>query len=268
MFENVGILVPFKNANNQGEYTWQDILLLRLALELSSIKISYENIKQLIKGKLSIKECLDSSVDYTKLQLEYADFLLDSIHNNKIRRKVYFGYKELSLSRLKEFSLEEQLIFKDTAKFLTNINGDASKSITIDYRNIKEMSFMIVNRTPYTGGFKTKKRFGIPLVYGGGIRSPYYIDLEITERNLNHKFESANQDNIIEIFELCMKKLIPINDPLHLYDLFKTIDSPVERMKFFERHYKNWATEYHLENPRKENLADELLLQKKISLLK
>ena len=268
MFENIGILVPFKNADNQKEYTWEDILLLKLVLELSSIRISYENIKQLVKSEIPVKECLDSSSGYTKPQLEYIEFLHDAFNNNKIRRKAYFGYKELNVSRLKEFSLEEQLIFKDSLICLTNINGDVNKSITIDYNDIKEINFMIVNRAPYTGGFKTKKKFGIPLVYGGGIRSPYFIDLEIVEENLSHKFESANQDNIVEIFELCIKREIPINDPLHLYDIFKNTESPVERMKFFERHYKNWATEYYLENPRKEDLAEEFLLQKKIRLLK
>lgn len=260
-YEKNEILIPKKDTSS---YTWQDVTLLKLCIELESIHISVENIKKIITKTCTIKECLPLHIEYTEPQLKYANYMLECFYNNNIRKKLYFGYQTINSSRLKEHVFEEQLIFKEDNICLSNINGDTNKMITIDYSNIIKVVFMIVNRAPCRMDFKNKK-FGIPhLVYGNGGVSPYYIDLDILEDSITHKFESVNQDNIIAIFELLQSKHIHIEDPLQVYNLFKTTSS-LERMKFFERNYKTWATKYHLENPRKETLESQLLLQKKIN---
>ena len=57
------------------------------------------------------------------------------------------------------------------------------------------------------------------------------------------------------MFDYFMNNHILINDPLHLVTLYHEKRDPVVLNNYINLHFKDWAKQYHLDNPRKSFLS-------------
>lgn len=76
----------------------------------------------------------------------------------------------------------------------------------------------------------------------------YFIDLNVVTTKNTYLFESLDLENASQ-FILKLDETIKIIDDVNLIDLFKT-KSISELKEYMDKHYKDWAKKYNLENPR------------------
>ena len=65
-YEKEGLINPSRDENNYRHYTQNDIEILQGILLLRSLEISINEIKLILSGKLSIKNCFDTKQNYLK----------------------------------------------------------------------------------------------------------------------------------------------------------------------------------------------------------
>lgn len=76
----------------------------------------------------------------------------------------------------------------------------------------------------------------------------YFVDLNVYTNKGNYFFESLDLENASK-FILKLNNLFKIKDDVNLIDLFKT-KSINEIKDYMDKHYKDLAKTYNLENPR------------------
>ncbi len=76
----------------------------------------------------------------------------------------------------------------------------------------------------------------------------YFIDLDVVTTTNTYLFESLDLENASK-FILKLNEAIKVIDDVNLIDLFKT-KSINELKEYMDKHYKDWAKKYNLENPR------------------
>lgn len=76
----------------------------------------------------------------------------------------------------------------------------------------------------------------------------YFVDLNVDTTTNTYLFESLDLENASR-FILKLNENIKIVDDVNLIDLFKN-KSTNELKEYMDKHYKDWAKKYNLENPR------------------
>ena len=92
-------------------------------------------------------------------------------------------------------------------------------------------------------GFMTHRNAGVFSIYFN-----YFVDLDILTSTNTYLFESLDLENASK-FILKLNEAIKVIDDVNLIDLFKT-KSIDELKEYMDKHYKDWAKKYNLENPR------------------
>lgn len=92
-------------------------------------------------------------------------------------------------------------------------------------------------------GFMAHRNAGVFSIYFN-----YFVDLDIVTTTNTYLFESLDLENASK-FILKLDETIKITDDVNLIDLFKT-KSINELKEYMDKHYKDWAKKYNLENPR------------------
>ena len=92
-------------------------------------------------------------------------------------------------------------------------------------------------------GFMAHHNAGVFSIYFN-----YFVDLDIVTTTNTYLFESLDLENASK-FILKLDETIKITDDVNLIDLFKT-KSINELKEYMDKHYKDWAKKYNLENPR------------------
>ena len=78
----------------------------------------------------------------------------------------------------------------------------------------------------------------------------YYVDINIITPKEEYAFQIMNHDTLLSFFKTVSSFPIPINDPLHILQLYTDTPDNYARTKYLDRHFKKWAQQYHLDNPR------------------
>ena len=76
----------------------------------------------------------------------------------------------------------------------------------------------------------------------------YYVDINIITPKEEYAFQIMNHDTLLSFFETVSSFPIPINDPLHILQLYTDMPDNYARTKYLDRHFKKWAQQYHLDN--------------------
>lgn len=76
----------------------------------------------------------------------------------------------------------------------------------------------------------------------------YYVDLDIVTQHDTYSFQIMNNEVVYQMMERI--KDYPIEDPLGLVDIYLNKRDMVQLNQYFNRHFRKWAKEYHLDNPR------------------
>lgn len=142
-----------------------------------------------------------------------------------------------------------QLILEKDALLIKN---ESDEDITIPFSSIDSIKILPVNRiyNPSVGllkdGFKrfmAHRNAGVFSIYFN-----YFVDLNVYTNKGNYFFESLDLENASK-FILKLNNLFKIKDDVNLIDLFKT-KSINEIKDYMDKHYKDLAKTYNLENPR------------------
>lgn len=142
-----------------------------------------------------------------------------------------------------------QLILEKDALLIKN---ESDEDITIPFSSIDSIKILPVNRiyNPSVGllkdgfkGFMAHRNAGAFSIYFN-----YFVDLNVYTNKGNYFFESLDLKNASK-FILKLNNLFKIKDDVNLIDLFKT-KSINEIKDYMDKHYKDLAKTYNLENPR------------------
>lgn len=142
-----------------------------------------------------------------------------------------------------------QLILEKDALLIKN---ESDEDITIPFSSIDSIKILPVNRiyNPSVGllkdgfkGFMAHRNAGAFSIYFN-----YFVDLNVYTNKGNYFFESLDLENASK-FILKLNNLFKIKDDVNLIDLFKT-KSINEIKDYMDKHYKDLAKTYNLENPR------------------
>ncbi len=142
-----------------------------------------------------------------------------------------------------------QLILEKDALLIKN---ESDEDITIPFSSIDNIKILPVNRiyNPSVGllkdgfkGFMAHRNAGVFSIYFN-----YFVDLNVYTNKGNYFFESLDLENASK-FILKLNNLFKIKDDVNLIDLFKT-KSINEIKDYMDKHYKDLAKTYNLENPR------------------
>ena len=137
---------------------------------------------------------------------------------------------------------ENNLVFRNELK----------KDILIPCSSVISIKILPINRiyNPSVGllkdgmkGFMAHRNVGVFSIYFN-----YFIDLNVVTTTNTYLFESLDLENASQ-FILKLNETIKIIDDVNLIDLFKT-KSISELKEYMDKHYKDWAKKYNLENPR------------------
>lgn len=142
-----------------------------------------------------------------------------------------------------------QLILEKDALLIKN---ESDEDITIPFSSIDSIKILPVNRiyNPSVGllkdgfkGFMAHRNAGVFSIYFN-----YFVDLNVYTNKGNYFFESLDLENASK-FILKLNNLFKIKDDVNLIDLFKT--KSIDEIKdYMDKHYKDLAKTYNLENPR------------------
>ena len=76
----------------------------------------------------------------------------------------------------------------------------------------------------------------------------YYVDLDVITQYDTYYFQIMNNEVVYQMMERI--KDYPLEDPLGLVDIYLNKRDMVQLNQYINRHFRKWAKEYHLDNPR------------------
>ena len=82
-----------------------------------------------------------------------------------------------------------------------------------------------------------------------------YVDLDVVTQHDTYSFQIMNNEVVYQMMERI--KDYSIEDPLGLIDIYLNKRDMVQLNQYINRHFRKWAKEYHLDNPRESILKKE-----------
>ena len=234
-YEKEGLIHPQRLNNRYRDYTQKDIDILKLILLLRSMEISIDEIKLILNNQLSIREALQQKQDFIHDSQKRLEELNQRIHDYIKRREVKVSFHNQDINQWKDY---------DTL-YLNN-GYNQYNEIHIELSDIKEIQISMYS----TNGILHAGAFGM-----AGMYFQYFIDLDILTTKDTYSFSILNNNLVCDMFDYFMNSHILINDPLHLVTLYHDKRDPVVLNNYINLHFKDWAKQYHLDNPRKSFLS-------------
>ena len=221
-YENEGLVKPLRDNNNYRNYSQEDISRIKFILLLREMDVNIEEIKQIINEKKSIRDILESKKDMIKkqhLDLEHIDEKI----NNYIKR----GKVKIAVDHTLDYgTIYDRLYFyKDFLQYFQT---------EIKYSDVK--------------CFKLSMSSSIGLMRVLVAYMNYYVDLDVVTKQDTYSFQIMNNEVVYQMMEII--KDYPLEDPLGLIDLYLNKRDMVQLNQYINRHFRKWAKEYHLDNPR------------------
>ena len=221
-YENEGLVKPLRDNNNYRNYSQEDISRIKFILLLREMDVNIEEIKQIINEKKSIRDILESKKDMIKkqhLDLEHIDEKI----NNYIKR----GKVKIAVDHTLDYgTIYDRLYFyKDFLQYFQT---------EIKYSDVK--------------CFKLSMSSSIGLMRVLVAYMNYYVDLDVITQYDTYSFQIMNNEVVYQMMERI--KAYPLEDPLGLVDIYLNKRDMVQLNQYINRHFRKWAKEYHLDNPR------------------
>ena len=223
-YENEGLVKPARDSNNYRNYSQEDISRIKFILLLREMDVNIEEIKQIINEKKSIRDILESKKDMIKkqhLDLEHID---EKINNYIKRRKIKIAV---------DYTLDYGTIY-DCLYFYKDYLQYGQ--INIKYSDVK--------------CFKLSMSSEIGLMKVLVVHMNYYVDLDIVTQHDTYSFQIMNNEVVYQMMERI--KDYSVEDPLGLVDIYLNKRDMVQLNQYINRHFRKWAKEYHLDNPRED----------------
>ena len=184
--------------------------------------VTIEEIKQIINKQKSIRDVLENKKDLIKQRRLDLDHIDEKINNYIKRKKV-----KITVDNVLDYgTIYDRLYFyKD---FLQYVQTE------IKYSDVK--------------CFKLSMSSSIGLMRFMEVFMNYYVDLDVITQYDTYSFQIMNNEVVYQMMERI--KDYPLEDPLGLVDIYLNKRDMVQLNQYINRHFRKWAKEYHLDNPR------------------
>ena len=221
-YENEGLVKPARDGNNYRNYSQEDVSKIKFILLLREMDVTIEEIKQIINDKKSIRDVLENKKDMIKKQHLDLENIDERINNYIKRRKV-----KIAVDHVLDYgTIYDRLYFyKDYLQYAQT---------KINYNDVK--------------CFKLSMSSSIGLMRVLVAHMNYYVDLDVVTQHDTYSFQIMNNEVVYQMMERI--KDYPIEDPLGLVDIYLNKRDMVQLNQYINRHFRKWAKEYHLDNPR------------------
>lgn len=221
-YENEGLVKPARDGNNYRNYSQEDVSRIKFILLLREMDVTIEEIKQIINDKKSIRDVLENKKDMIKKQHLDLENIDERINNYIKRRKV-----KIAVDHVLDYgTIYDRLYFyKDYLQYAQT---------KINYSDVK--------------CFKLSMSSSIGLMRVLVAHMNYYVDLDVVTQHDTYSFQIMNNEVVYQMMERI--KDYPIEDPLGLVDIYLNKRDMVQLNQYINRHFRKWAKEYHLDNPR------------------
>lgn len=221
-YEKEGLIHPKRNENNYRDYQNDDIDVLKFILTLRAMDISIDEIKLIINNQLTIKDALKTKQEFIKK---------NKIELDNIDKKITDFIKRKKVKAV--FSFQEDELFFDKNNIIYN-------DIYIPVEQIKRIDLSLCNElATFSGTFATAIRFN------------YYIDADIEIDKNIYSYQILCNDHIYSMIEYIKAHHIYCHDPLNIIEMLERYPTKTALYRYLDRHYKELAKQYHLDNPRK-----------------
>ena len=221
-YENEGLVKPARDSNNYRNYNQEDVSRIKFILLLREMDVTIEEIKQIINDKKSIRDVLENKKDMIKKQHLDLENIDERIDNYIKRRKV-----KIAVDHVLDYgTIYDRLYFyKGYLQYVQT---------KINYNDVK--------------CFKLSMSSSIGLMRVLVVHMNYYVDLDVVTQHDTYSFQIMNNEVVYQMMERI--KDYPIEDPLGLVDIYLNKRDMVQLNSYINRHFRKWAKEYHLDNPR------------------
>lgn len=228
-YENEGLVKPARDSNNYRNYNQEDVSRIKFILLLREMDVTIEEIKQIINDKKSIRDVLENKKDMIKKQHLDLENIDERINNYIKRRKV-----KIAVDHVLDYgTIYDRLYFyKGYLQYVQT---------KINYNDVK--------------CFKLSMSSSIGLMRVLVAHMNYYVDLDVVTQHDTYSFQIMNNEVVYQMMERI--KDYPIEDPLGLVDIYLNKRDMVQLNSYINRHFRKWAKEYHLDNPRESILKKE-----------
>ena len=221
-YENEGLVKPLRDNNNYRCYNQDDVSKIKFILLLREMDVTIEEIKQIINKKKSIRDVLENKKDLIKQRQLDLDHIDEKINNYIKRKKV-----KIAVDNVLDYgTIYDRLYFyKDYLQY-----GQTK----INYSDVKY--------------FKLSMSSSIGLMRVLVAYMNYYVDLDVVTQHDTYSFQIMNNEVVYQMMEKI--KDYSVEDPLGLVDIYLNKRDMVQLNQYINRHFRKWAKEYHLDNPR------------------
>lgn len=222
-YENEGLVKPLRD-NNYRCYNQDDVSKIKFILLLREMDVTIEEIKQIINKKKSIRDVLENKKDLIKQRQLDLDHIDEKINNYIKRKKV-----KIAVDNVLDYgTIYDRLYFyKDFLQYFQT---------EIKYSDVK--------------CFKLSMSSSIGYMKFMEVHMNYYVDLDVITQYDTYSFQIMNNEVVYQMMERI--KAYPLEDPLGLVDIYLNKRDMVQLNQYINRHFRKWAKEYHLDNPRED----------------
>ena len=223
-YENEGLVKPLRDNNNYRCYNQNDVSKIKFILLLREMDVAIEEIKQIINKKKSIRDVLENKKDLIKQRQLDLDHIDEKINNYIKRKKV-----KIAVDNVLDYgTIYDRLYFyKDFLQYFQT---------EIKYSDVKY--------------FKLSMSSSIGYMKFMEVHMNYYVDLDVITQYDTYSFQIMNNEVVYQMMERI--KAYPLEDPLGLVDIYLNKRDMVQLNQYINRHFRKWAKEYHLDNPRED----------------
>ena len=223
-YENEGLVKPLRDNNNYRCYNQDDVSKIKFILLLREMDVTIEEIKQIINKKKSIRDVLENKKDLIKQRQLDLDHIDEKINNYIKRKKV-----KIAVDNVLDYgTIYDRLYFyKDFLQYFQT---------EIKYSDVK--------------CFKLSMSSSIGYMKFMEVHMNYYVDLDIVTQHDTYSFQIMNNEVVYQMMEKI--KDYSVEDPLGLVDIYLNKRDMVQLNQYINRHFRKWAKEYHLDNPRED----------------
>ena len=222
-YENEGLVKPLRD-NNYRCYNQDDVSKIKFILLLREMDVTIEEIKQIINKKKSIRDVLENKKDLIKQRQLDLDHIDEKINNYIKRKKV-----KIAVDNVLDYgTIYDRLYFyKDFLQYFQT---------EIKYSDVK--------------CFKLSMSSSIGYMKFMEVHMNYYVDLDVVTQHDTYSFQIMNNEVVYQMMERI--KAYPLEDPLGLVNIYLNKRDMVQLNQYINRHFRKWAKEYHLDNPRED----------------
>lgn len=223
-YENEGLVKPLRDNNNYRCYNQDDVSKIKFILLLREMDVTIEEIKQIINKKKSIRDVLENKKDLIKQRQLDLDHIDEKINNYIKRKKV-----KIAVDNVLDYgTIYDRLYFyKDFLQYFQT---------EIKYSDVK--------------CFKLSMSSSIGYMKFMEVHMNYYVDLDVVTQHDTYSFQIMNNEVVYQMMERI--KAYPLEDPLGLVNIYLNKRDMVQLNQYINRHFRKWAKEYHLDNPRED----------------